>query len=322
MVASNWDAYFQKVIQYEGTTYTDIPGDAGGPTKYGCTIYDVAELHGVKVPPRGTKGWFDLVSRVKALDLRTVHEIFKRKYWDKCRCDDLPSGLDVAVCDWNINSGFWAIEPLGELLGCGKSRVVTPQMVASVNTYGSLAELITNYQDCRRKFYEDISQQPAKMKFRKGWLSREADCRRYALDLASRAPAAVNPVVATASAKAIPDTSSAPADTKPLTKLTVARKSTSVWTGLTGLGLTAFAHLHSAVQSVGDTVRQVFDQLPDIVHASRDNVQAFTDLGQTVGAADTIAAVATVLGAVCVVVQIVRHVDFKHSALVQQGQQS
>jgi lysozyme family protein len=32
-------------------------------------------------------------------------EIYRSGYWDKCRCDDLPSGVDYAVFDGAVNSG-------------------------------------------------------------------------------------------------------------------------------------------------------------------------------------------------------------------------
>ena len=33
-----------------------------------------------------------------------VEPIYRRNYWDRCRCGDLPSGVDWAVFDWAVNS--------------------------------------------------------------------------------------------------------------------------------------------------------------------------------------------------------------------------
>lgn len=34
-----------------------------------------------------------------------LYEIYKSGYWDKCRCDDLPEGVDYVVFDQAVNSG-------------------------------------------------------------------------------------------------------------------------------------------------------------------------------------------------------------------------
>lgn len=188
-MANNFDLFFRRVLDDEGTSYEDVPGDNGGPTKCGITIADVARWHGVRCPPRGGKGWDDLVQKVRDLNPTIARDIYKKFYWDTVRADELPSGLDYAVVDYAVNSGTGrAIPTLSDLIG-RKDRTMSDGLVAAARAYPDLKELISHYQDERRDFLERISQRPSQKKFRKGWLAREDRVRRVSLELASKVPA-------------------------------------------------------------------------------------------------------------------------------------
>lgn len=196
---SNWDLFFNRVLQDEGTRYEDVPGDNGGPTKCGITIADVARWYKLTlkytksgVAIRGAGDWDKAKELVKDLDAAKASEIYKAFYWDACRADDLPSGLDYAVVDYAVNSGKGkAVSTLGRLVGVlGTS--VTDKMLEAVKAT-DLENLITHFQECRRQFLVEISQPTARymhnMKFRDGWLKRESRVRKVALDLATHEPA-------------------------------------------------------------------------------------------------------------------------------------
>lgn len=183
----NFELFFKRVLEDEGTTYEDVPGDNGGPTKCGITIADVARFNGVHCPGRGGRGWDDLVAKVRALDPITAGVIYKKFYWDEVRADDLPGGLDYAVVDYAVNSGTGrAIPTLGHLVGV-TAKTVTDEMLKAVNAYGNLQDLITHFQEERRAFLVRIAENPGQRKFRTGWLSREERVRKIALDLSRRA---------------------------------------------------------------------------------------------------------------------------------------
>ncbi len=192
---SNWDLFFSRVLKDEGTTYEDDPSDSGGPTKCGITIADVARWHGLKIAYdkkgkhiRGAADWDKCVQLVKALDPAKASEIYKKFYWDEVRADDLPHGVDYMVTDYAVNSGPGrAVPTLGALVGCRGGKV-TDDMIQAVRKFGSYEDLIHAYQDARRAYLTVISEPPTyakNVKYRKGWLAREARVRKIALDLAS-----------------------------------------------------------------------------------------------------------------------------------------
>ena len=90
----NFEKSLEMVLHHEGG-YVDHPKDPGGATNYGVT----KKVYEVYLGRECTK------DEVKDMPLKAVREIYKRKYWDKIRGDDLPSGLDWAVFDFAVNAG-------------------------------------------------------------------------------------------------------------------------------------------------------------------------------------------------------------------------
>ena len=77
---SNFDECLKLVLHHEGG-YVNHPKDPGGETNLGVTKR-VYQEHG------GTKDMKDLL-------VEDVAPIYKKGYWDKMKCDDIPSGLDL-----------------------------------------------------------------------------------------------------------------------------------------------------------------------------------------------------------------------------------
>jgi lysozyme family protein len=82
--------------------YCNDAGDPGGPTKWGIIYDDLVVWRGCK---RGAP-LAARIAAVKAVDQAEAAAIYKAKYWDSLRCDDLPAGVDYAVFDFGVNSGI------------------------------------------------------------------------------------------------------------------------------------------------------------------------------------------------------------------------
>ena len=150
----------------------DVPGDAGGLTKYGI---DATDDPGVDI-------------RNLTLDQATA--IYRDGEWAHCSCDQLPEGIDTAVFDCAVNNGVPVAGILLQraLLGCGFPLVVDgaigPATVRTVTAACASRRqaLIADYLQLRRNRYAEIVlHRPADSKFLKGWLTRVDDLEKLLL---------------------------------------------------------------------------------------------------------------------------------------------
>jgi lysozyme family protein len=94
-VKANLPAALAAVIQHEGGFVND-PRDPGGATNRGITqaVYDDWRAsHGLPL------------QSVRNLVNAEVEAIYRTRYWDAIRGDDLPSGVDYCTFDFAVNSG-------------------------------------------------------------------------------------------------------------------------------------------------------------------------------------------------------------------------
>lgn len=170
MAASSYDQVLRRVLAHEGG-YTDHPSDPGGPTNFGITIHDFRKY----VKPNAT------ADDVRRMDLATARDIYRSKYWNALRCDELPAGLDYAMFDYGVNSGIGrAPKVLHRLLGMGEGTRITDATVAAVKRHDA-ASLVMRLCDERLAFLKSLKTWPV---FGKGWGRRVAEVRAAALALA------------------------------------------------------------------------------------------------------------------------------------------
>ena len=86
----NYQPSLEMILHHEGG-YVNHPRDPGGETNLGVTKRVYEEFGGEK--------------DMKDLTVEDVAPIYKKGYWDKCKCDSLPSGLDLVVFDFAVNAG-------------------------------------------------------------------------------------------------------------------------------------------------------------------------------------------------------------------------
>ena len=81
-----WDTAFDVTIGFEGG-YVNNPNDPGGETKYGIS----------------KKAYPDI--DIKNLTIEQAKDIYRRDYWEGCKCDFIPDALSIALFDFAVNSG-------------------------------------------------------------------------------------------------------------------------------------------------------------------------------------------------------------------------
>jgi lysozyme family protein len=161
----NFDECLKMLLHHEGG-YVNHPKDPGGETNLGVTKR-VYEKWG------GTKD-------MKDLTVEDVAPIYKKEYWDKCKCDDLESGVDWAVFDWAVNSGTGrAAKAIQKICGASQDGAIGPKTLALIGTQNT-EYVIEEFGKIRQDFYESLKTFDT---FGKGWTRRNKETTAKALEM-------------------------------------------------------------------------------------------------------------------------------------------
>lgn len=179
MAAANYDEALKRLLTHEGG-YSNHPSDPGGPTKYGITIHDYR-----KYVKRDASA-----ADVRAMPLSQAKAIYRARYWDALRCDELPAGLDYAVFDYGVNSGVArAAKVLRRLVSLPGSAQMNDVVIAAARKRDA-ADLVGRLCDERLAFLKGLRTWPV---FGAGWSRRVAEVRRAALAMAKTKAARADP---------------------------------------------------------------------------------------------------------------------------------
>lgn len=159
------------ILRHEGG-YVNNPRDPGGMTNLGVT----------KATWEGWTGKPASEADMRALTRDQVAPLYRKNYWDKLRCDELPPALALCVFDFGVNAGpARAARYLQRLVGTPEDGVIGPATIAAVQAFVGrvgTAEAVRQYSIARRGYYRQLSTFGT---FGRGWLRRvdetEAEAR-------------------------------------------------------------------------------------------------------------------------------------------------
>lgn len=170
----NYEQCLAEVLEQEGG-YSNDPGDPGGPTKYGITIWD-ARMY-----------WKHDASAadVRAMPLDVAKQIYRSKYWDAIHGDELPNGLDLVVFDYGVNSGIHrAVMVLQRVLGVPDDGVIGPHTLEALQAQPAHETKIIS-EICAERLHFLQSLRTWKL-FGRGWGRRVAEVKNLALKMATQ----------------------------------------------------------------------------------------------------------------------------------------
>lgn len=166
----NFEQSLALALKEEGG-WVDHPSDPGGETNMGVTKKIWEEWVGHPVP----------AGSLQNLTVADVVPLYKAKYWDKVRGDDLPEGVDYAMFDFAINSGpTRAIKTLQRAVGVTPDGVIGPKTLAAVNAMPP-RDLVDEICDKRLAFLQGLPTWPI---FGRGWSNRVARVEKTAFEMA------------------------------------------------------------------------------------------------------------------------------------------
>ncbi len=166
----NFASSLAHVLKHEGG-WADHPRDPGGATMKGVTLKTYSDWLG----RQATK------DELRAISDEHLTSIYKARFWDAVRADDLPAGLDYVVFDMAVNSGpSRAARVLQSAIGVTPDGAIGPKTLAAVAAHDPAA-LIAAFQRNRQHFLEAL---PAFDAFGKGWTRRVTEAGEIGLKLA------------------------------------------------------------------------------------------------------------------------------------------
>lgn len=169
---SNFEKCLEMLLVHEGG-FVNHPQDPGGMTNLGVTKQVWEEWVGHDVNEK----------EMRNLTPTMVAPLYKRKYWDVCRADELVSGVDYCVFDIAVNSGVGrAIKILQSCVGAtpdGGFGSITAALVKEAEK--NPERLISLISAKRLEFLQSLKSFPV---FGKGWSRRTAEVKEKALEMA------------------------------------------------------------------------------------------------------------------------------------------
>ena len=172
----NFNDCLDEVLLHEGG-WSDHPSDPGGATMMGVTKATYEGWIGRKVDKQ----------TMRNLKLSDVHPIYKARYWDEVKGDELPAGLDMCIFDFAVNAGpARAARYLQRLVGVTEDGKIGPRTMNALLQYiraRGIAYAIMRYQDMRRDYYKMLKTFPT---FGRGWLRRVDEVESASMRLVRR----------------------------------------------------------------------------------------------------------------------------------------
>lgn len=171
---TNFDFCLREILLHEGG-FVNHSRDPGGMTNLGVTKATYEAWIGHPVSEQIMRG----------LTPQHVRALYKARFWDVVKADDLPAGLDLCVFDFAVNAGpVRAAKYLQMMVAATPDGKIGPNSLTRTENYikaHSAKHAVERYQDMREAYYKKLKTFPT---FGRGWLRRVEKVRRTAEGMA------------------------------------------------------------------------------------------------------------------------------------------
>ena len=173
---STFEYAMRLLLRHEGG-FANHPKDPGGMTNLGVTK-NAWEAHTGKPASEAD---------MRALTPQAVQPVYKARYWDAIRGDDLPHGLDYCLFDCAVNSGPGRAIKLAQYVLHQKVDGIFGRKTLAAILEAEPVEFIEDYNQRRLDFLKSL---PTWETFGNGWARRVSEVELEAKAFARNASAA------------------------------------------------------------------------------------------------------------------------------------
>lgn len=158
---STFEYAMRLLLRHEGG-FVNHPKDPGGMTNLGVTKA-VWDAHTGKEASEAD---------MRALTPEAVQPVYKARYWDAIKGDDMPHGIDYCLFDCAVNSGPGrAVKIAQYILHQKVDGILGPKTIGAIHAADPV-EFIEDYSQRRLEFLQSL---PTWETFGKGWGKRVAE---------------------------------------------------------------------------------------------------------------------------------------------------
>jgi hypothetical protein len=169
---SNFRRCLDIVMGYEGG-FSDEPGDPSGPTQFGVTLGALKDF-------RQDQNFG--IEDLKKLSRDEACEIYRTRYWNVLRCDDLPLGVDLVVFDFAVDAGSGrSAKALQQVVGAEADGSVGDATLAATKVMPA-SDVVKGMSQRRLEYYQAL---PDAANFVRGATSRTNAVEKAAFDMMS-----------------------------------------------------------------------------------------------------------------------------------------
>ena len=113
-----------------------------------------------------------------------AREIYRTRYWNVLRCDDLPAGVDLVVFDFGVDTDPGrSAKMLQQVVGAAADGSIGDATIAAANA-ASPRDVVRDMSNRRLEYYRDL---PNAASFIRNWTNRANAVEKSALDMISAA---------------------------------------------------------------------------------------------------------------------------------------
>jgi lysozyme family protein/peptidoglycan hydrolase-like protein with peptidoglycan-binding domain len=143
---SNFRRCMDIVMAYDGG-FSEDPGDPAGVSQFGIKIGTLRDW-------RHDDGL--TVEDVKKLGRDEACEIYRTRYWNVLRCDDLPLGVDLVAFDFGVNAGTGrSAKMLQQVVGAADDGSIGDATLAATKAMPA-KDVIKEMSNRRLDYYRDL----------------------------------------------------------------------------------------------------------------------------------------------------------------------
>lgn len=161
---SDWETAIEFVLKEEGGELGElVKNDKGGYTRFGISSAAHPNVELSSLTRDGAK------------------EIYKKEYWQACRCDELPSPLAIAVFDAAVNQGEGAAKRMLQMaLNVEVDGIIGDQTITAAFKYGP--RVARSFLARRMSRYiRTVMKDPTQEVFADNWSNRLMRCAQLVL---------------------------------------------------------------------------------------------------------------------------------------------